>query len=620
MFPSPLSRREEPSTAANNNVIARGAAELTGWDAGLFDSLRFSHGLTGVDQDGNYLWVDVFLTMLGAIGLILLIMRVTHMLWNHMRHLTAMGHPEKQLYWAENRSAIWPWIYRHIMMAPLHKLKHNAGFQISAAIDNGTLPGRLHFIMLVIYGALNIAWCLALPWKESGESIVAALRGRTGTLAALNLIPTILFALRSNPLISLLQVSYDDFNLFHRWGGRITIVEALIHTACWLHNTVHGGGFEAVSKGLTMEASYGWGMVGTIAFTMILLQSPSPIRHAFYETFINVHRLMVWAALLGLYLHLQRHLLPQLPWMYLLFIFYGGELLMRGLYIGYYNFRLTKTSRVKVEALPGEACRLTIDLVRDWHPKPGCHVHIYMPALALWSSHPFSVAWAETETTSSKALTEACLESGAPSPHATKTTRQISLVCRARTGFTRKMYEKACQSSTGSAFETFGFIEGPYGGHHSLDSFGTAVLFAGGVGITHQVMYVKHLVEGAHRGTTATRRILLCWTIPDAQSLEWVRPWMDQILRLPGRKQVLRIKLFISRPKGPIQNRAGDSVVMYAGRCNAATEIENEFRHRVGAMAVTVCGSGGMADSVRAATRSWVEEGSVEFIEEAFTF
>lgn len=605
---------------SSNDALTRRAGVLTGWDATQFDTLRFSHGLTGVDQDGNFLWVDVFLVMLGAIGGGLLIMRLSNMMWKHMRHLTAMTQPEKQVYWAENRSTLWPWIYRHIMMAPLHKLKHNAGFQLSRAIDNGTLPGRLHFIMLVIYGGLNLAWCLALPWKEESASVVAALRGRSGTLAALNLIPTILFALRSNPLITLLQVSYDDFNLFHRWGGRITIIEAIVHTGCWLHNTKIAAGWEEVTKGLTTEASYGWGMVSTVGFTVLLLQSPSPIRHAFYETFINIHRFMVWTALIGLYMHLDKHHLPQVPWMQLIFIFYVGELTLRGIYILYYNFRFNRTSRIKIEALPGEACRLTVDLARDWHPKPGCHAHIYIPSLALWSSHPFSVAWAATNADNNKALTEASLESGAPSPHVVQTTRQISFVCRARTGFTRKMYEKACQSPTGSAIETFGFIEGPYGGHHSLDSFGTAVLFAGGVGITHQVMYAKHLVEGAYRGTTATQRVLLCWTIPDAQSLEWVRPWMDTILRLPGRKRVLRIKLFISRPKGPIQNRAGDSVVMYAGRCNAATEIENEFKNRVGAMAVTVCGSGGMADSVRAATRTWVEAGSVEFIEEAFTF
>ncbi|KAF1954814.1 hypothetical protein CC80DRAFT_517393 [Byssothecium circinans] len=621
-----LPRRAETSTSTPHDLteltdLARRASILKGWDAAAFGNLDFSHGLTGVDQDGNFLWVDTFLYMLAAMAAILLGMRITGMIWKQMRHLTVITNPERQTYWAYNTTAWWPWLNRHIMMAPLHKLKHNSGFQLSSAIDNGTLPGRLHFIMLVIYGGLNIAWCLALPWNNpESASVVAALRGRSGTLAALNLIPTILFALRSNPLIPLLQVSYDDFNLFHRWAGRISILEAIIHTACWLHNTLAGGGAEAVAKGLRQEMSYGYGMVSTVAFVVILITSPSPIRHAFYETFLGIHRVMIIVSGVGLYVHLEKHGLPQLPWMWLIMIFYAGELFMRTIYIIYYNFRFSRASRIKVEALPGEACRLTIDLVRDWHAKPGCHVHVYMPALSLWSSHPFSVAWADTPTPNSKTLTESALESGVPSPLARQTTRQISLICRARTGFTRKMYEKACSKAPYTFFDTFGFIEGPYGGHHSLDSFGTAVLFAGGVGITHQVMYVKHLVNGYYTGTTATQRIVLCWTVPDAQSLEWVRPWMDQILRMPGRKQCLRIKLFISRPKGRIENKAGDSVVMYAGRCNAATEIEREFKSRVGAMAVTVCGSGGMADSVRAASRSWVEEGSVEFIEEAFTF
>jgi predicted ferric reductase len=526
---------------------------------------------------------------------------------------------EKQTYWETNQTTWWPWLNRHLLQAPLHKKKHNASFQISSAIDNGTLPGRWHMIMLVVYVAMNLAYCLALPWKEPEHAhIIAALRGRSGTLAALNLIPTVLFALRNNPLIPLLQVSYDDFNLFHRWGARICISEAIVHTACWVHNTRTGSGWQAVADGLRDEESYTWGMVASCTFVFLGIQAWSPFRHAFYETFLNIHRFCVMLCFVGLYLHLERHALPQVPWMYLIFIFYGGEWFMRGVYLLYYNVRHNRTSKIRVEALPGEAVRLTIDMAGSWHPRPGCHVHMYMPALALWSSHPFSVAWAYPPTASSKELTAATLESGIPRTQS-QSTKQISLICRARTGLTRKMYEKACRAPN-THFNTWGFIEGPYGGHHSLDSYGTAVLFAGGVGITHQVMYLKHLIEGAANGTTATQRILLAWTVPDSECLEWVRPWMDQILRMPGRKRVLRIKLFISRPKGRLDNHASSSVQMFAGRLSADTILEQEMKTRVGAMAVTVCASGAMADSVRAATRKHLQEGSVDFIEEAFTY
>lgn len=606
-------RVEQPS------ISKRAPHFLSGWDAADFDNLKYSFGLTGVDQAGNFLWVDTFLVLLGVCAFTLLVLRIGNMVWRHQRHLSVMGNPTNQNFWRVNRTTFWPWLNRHILAAPLWKKKHNASFQISSAIDNGTLPGRWHTIMLVIYVALNVAWCVALPYKVlDHKQTIAALRGRTGTLAALNLIPTILFALRNNPLITLLQVSYDDFNLFHRWAARITIAEALAHTLAWVYNTKDGAGWAAVSAGLRTEGSYGWGLVGTVAFTFIGIQAWSPFRHAFYETFLNIHRVMVIAALVGLYKHLEMHHLPQLPWVHLVILFWAAEWFFRWMSIIYYGVSLKKRSSIKVEAMPGEAVRVTIDMVRDWNPRPGCHVHMWMPRLALWSSHPFSVAWSKTLSPDSKEMTLPILEGTTMAPGAPQKSRQISLVCRARTGFTRQMYERACKSPN-EQFTTFGFIEGPYGGHHSLDSYGTVVLFAGGVGITHQVMYLKHLVAGYANKTTATQKIVLIWTVPDSECLEWVRPWMDEILRMPQRKHCLRIKLFISRPKGRVES-SSETVKMFAGRPKPEALLEEEMRHRVGAMAVTVCGSGGFADGIRAAVRPLLTEGVVDFVEEAFTY
>jgi len=613
-------RRVEQPAPVSNELDRRHGNFLSDWDVSDFDSLKYSYGLTGVDQDGNFLWVDVFLYMLLALAVLLLGLRIANMFWRHQRHLSVMANPHNQNYWSSNKTSWWPWLNRHVLAAPLWKKRHNAAFQISSAIDNGTLPGRWHTIMLSVYCGLNIAWCVALPYGQlDHRATVAALRGRTGTLAALNLIPTVLFALRNNPLITLLQVSYDDFNLFHRWAARITIAEAIAHTVAWLYNTVDSAGWEAVGDGLRTEGSYGWGMVGTAAFFFIGVQAWSPFRHAFYETFLNIHRSMVIVALIGLYKHLEMHHLPQVPWVQLVILFWAAEWLFRGLSILYFGFSFKKMSSIKVEAMPGEAVRLTIDLVRDWHPRPGCHVHMWMPRMSLWSSHPFSVAWASTLSPDSKEMTLPILEGDAlMAPGAPQKSRQISLICRARTGMTRHMYERACKMPN-EQFTAWGFIEGPYGGHHSLDSYGTVVLFAGGVGITHQVMYLKHLVGGYSNRTTATQKVVLIWTVPDSDCLEWVRPWMDEILRMPQRKHVLRIKLFISRPKGRVES-SSETVKMFAGRAKAAALIEEEVRHREGAMAVTVCGSGGFADDVRQAVRPWLTEGCIDFIEEAFTY
>jgi predicted ferric reductase len=196
----------------------------------------------------------------------------------------------------------------------------------------------------------------------------------------------------------------------------------------------------------------------------------------------------------------------------------------------------------------------------------------------------------------------------------------VSLVMRARTGMTRKLYDRAANSPSG-IITTWGAIEGPYGGHESMSSYGTVVLFAGGVGITHCVGYVHHLMLQYQAGTSSTQKILLVWSVPNTEALEWVRVWMDKILRMEGRREVLRIQLFVTKPRhrGEVISNTG-SVQMFPGRCNPQTILQKEMQERIGSMGVTVCGPGAFSDSVRAAVRGVVQDGSVDFVEEAFTY
>ncbi|KAJ9632066.1 hypothetical protein H2203_000467 [Taxawa tesnikishii (nom. ined.)] len=474
------------------------------------------------------------------------------------------------------------------------------------------------------------------------------LRGRSGELATLNLIPTILFALRNNPLIPILRVSYDTFNLLHRWCARMVALEALVHTLAWMANTASVNGAQAIGLGLSTSTSYAWGMVGTVILVVMVITAYSPIRHAFYETFINLHRVWAVLAFVGVYIHIQKANLPQLPYLNLCFAMWGFEWFMR-LYRIYRNNVSLKTgmTTVTVEALPAEACRVTFELARPWKFRPGSHVHAYLPSVGLWSSHPFSVAWVERRSRSppleaevEKAMHYSYGSSVASYEKPTfittnvamapeydlrdtpsdSTVTRVSLIMRARTGMTRKLYNKAASSPTG-AITMSGALEGPYGGHESLSSYGTVVLFAGGVGITHCINYIAFLMKQYNEGLCSTRKMLLVWSVPNTESLEWARPWMDQILKMENRKEVLRIQLFITKPRNQteINSRTG-TVQMFPGRCNPQTIMDKEVPERIGAMGVTVCGPGAFADSVRAAVRSKVKVGSVDFIEEAFTY
>ncbi len=51
---------------------------------------------------------------------------------------------------------------------------------------------------------------------------------------------------RNNPLINLLNCSFDTFILLHRWLGRIVVLETVAHVAAWIAGEVSEKGWTAV--------------------------------------------------------------------------------------------------------------------------------------------------------------------------------------------------------------------------------------------------------------------------------------------------------------------------------------------------------------------------------------
>jgi len=278
-------------------------------------------------------------------------------------------------------------------------------------------------------------------------------------------------------------------------------------------------------------------------------------------------------------------------------------------------YRNNAGSKALIEALPGNACRVTVEMVRPWTFKSGQHAYLYMPAIGLWTSHPFSIAWSEE----AEQLDNEKLAMNRQDILAMKKT-SMSFIIRERTGFTKKLFKKA-EASPDGKFVTKCFAEGPYGGLHKMHSYGTVMLFAGGVGITHQVPLVRDLVAGYANGTVAARKIVLVWIIQSPEHLEWIRPWMTSILAMDKRRDVLRIMLFVSRPRSTKEIHSPSATVqMFPGRPNIETLIDLEIEGQVGAMGVSVCGSGDLSDDVRRACRIRQHASNLDFVEEAFSW
>ena len=596
--------------------------------------LPYTEGLTGVKLHLDqylirWLWISI-----AIIGGCILLTRIAMLCNSHIRRVFSLTAGKKQQgYWTYDSNQLWPWLKKNVLYAPLGSKRHNREIQLSKAINVGVLPSRFHTFILLLYLGSNVAYCLILDYSQKNKAaLIAEVRGRTGILATVNLVPLVLLAGRNNPAISLLKVSFDTYNLFHRWIGRLVVLEALAHTGAWYANSTNAKGVSGTWKTVAGDSFLQYGLVSIIAMITILVQSPSVIRHAFYEVFLHVHQVLAFAALFGVYVHLEIAKLPACPYIRAAVGLWAADRILRLMRLGYLNVSHKHgCTNVVVEALQGQACRVTFNLPRHITVKPGSHVYAYLPRISLWMSHPFSVAWTNVESepptgyirkesNSPDSPSDVEKQLVIPPPSGKLPPTSISLVMAARTGMTRQLYERA-NAAKGGVIQLSGYVEGPYAGNDSLKSYGTVLLFAGGAGITHHLVQIRHLIAAAQAGTVATRKIVLIWTVRDVELLTWVQPWMDEILKMEGRRDILKILLFVTKPKSPRDLVSPSSMVkLFPGRCRPGVILDEEIPLRVGATAVSVCGPGAFADEVRAAARDRLHWGSLDFVEEAFTW
>ncbi|OAX82474.1 hypothetical protein ACJ72_03170 [Emergomyces africanus] len=531
---------------------------------------------------------------------------------NHIRRLTTLNNDSQRYFLPAD--PYWAWLKKSIIYAPLFRTRHNREFRLSTAVNVGTLPTRFQTFLLFGIIAMNVTLCtVTIPYAASESTVLGIIRNRSGIMAVVNLIPLVVMGGRNNPLIKMLSISFDTWNLLHRWFARIVVLEALTHVIAWMINKVHTKGWAAV-QGSFQSQFIMTGLIAMILFVVLALHSPSAIRHAFYETFLHLHILFVAATFGFLYVHIKAK--PALKYLIAAITLWAAERVTRLALLLYRNFGKKRSTTAMVEVLPGEALRITLKLVRPWKFRPGQHLYLYVPSVGFWMSHPFTAAWSEAETdlTDEKGL----VRSRQDVLSAQKTS--ISLIIRRRTGFTNTLFERASETRDGR-ISVKAMVEGPYGVDHSLDSYGTVMLFAAGVGITHHVSFVRYLVGGFAAGTLSARRVTLVWIIQSPEHLEWIRPWMNTILSMEGRRDILRIMLFITRPRNTREIQSPSSTVqMFPGKPNVQTLIDAEIENQIGAMGVMVCGTGSLSDDVRRVCRTRQSGSHIDFLEESFSW
>ena len=185
-----------------------------------------------------------------------LLYRTFSVLYGQIRLLVSLN-TENQRYFATQTSEWVPWLKQHVLYSPLFRVRHNREIQLSSAVNIGTLPTRFQTFFLLGYVAANITFCtLMIDYSDGAVSMLGELKNRTGILATINMVPLFLMAWRNNPLIQLLGISFDTFNLIHRWLGRIVVLEALTHSISWMVSKSIKNGSETIMSTIISSSKF----------------------------------------------------------------------------------------------------------------------------------------------------------------------------------------------------------------------------------------------------------------------------------------------------------------------------------------------------------------------------
>jgi hypothetical protein len=190
---------------------------------------------------------------------IILLYRIFIGHFRHLRLVAAITSSKSTNYFAQPLSDGLLRLQKHILLAPLFGRRHNKPFQTRFfGLYMGTLPSRINAIIIFSYILSNVLYCtLLLPWSgkvgpdnklqaPTNAALIAEFRGRTGVMATINMIPLFVCMMRNNYVGTTIGVGFNTWNLYHRWAGRIVVLQSFAHVGAWMTNQVNYRGWNGV--------------------------------------------------------------------------------------------------------------------------------------------------------------------------------------------------------------------------------------------------------------------------------------------------------------------------------------------------------------------------------------
>lgn len=474
----------------------------------------------------------------------------------------------------------------------------------------------------IIANAVGIRIAETSTWyPNSWYQVAVYVSNRTGATSFANIPLLILFSSRNNVLLWLTDWSHSTFLLLHRYVAWLCTLEACIHSAIYLHLYL----WKKAHAEEAALAYWYWGIIGTLALSLLLPLSMRPIRSAAYELFRVAHIILAILVIVGSWYHIierYSHQWGYETWMYMAMAIWSfdrvarvARILKRGVHRAHVSRIDDNYIRVDVPGVEVEG-----------------HVYAYFPTLGwrVWENHPFSVvnstgvpvpveSDSETKvdlekspaTATSTGISNNSPESRSLATHSRDSqklsTPGITLFVRAHEGATSRLAAKI-GLPTGIPI----LIEASYG-HESAGLLATSstapspdfpntICIAGGVGITGVLPTLTHTLS-LHAPLGFTK---LFWGVRSAALVESVESLVSEV----------------TTDEHGVKWWAGgiETHVAVSERLDIRDILGRELATGKGTT-VVVCGPEGMADDVRNVVSGLGRGGAlVRFVESSFSW
>ncbi|PWY96035.1 FAD-binding domain protein [Aspergillus sclerotioniger CBS 115572] len=358
----------------------------------------------------------------------------------------------------------------------------------------------------------------------------------------------------------LLGVSLGTYQYIHRISAIMAVLQGTIHV---------------VIKGQEMHfsASNTVQFYGLMVRSMFLVLLLFPlVKRRVYEIFLKIHQGCAIFTLYSIWRHVNASYTRY--WVYLLTATFTTTAILQVSRIIFRNIsRGKKSTRFVTQSCGDGMIRVTLLLPRPWTIRAGERVNINIPGLGFrytFQSHPFSIAWWEEDTSGR--------------------VQSISLLIRARSGFTRKLIDYST-----SSIQQRAWIDGPFGpssvssiGPLGVGDYSHVFMVTTGIGIAAQLPYIKELLSETRKGRTRTRKISLVWQLQREGDWEGARDWLQDLVEQDN-GCMLNVTIYDqleSPSKVPHTVGHHELITTYCGNVDWKEQLLNELEHQVGQLLV----------------------------------